>query len=200
MDFNAIIKRVIAIITKPKAEWEVIKNENMTIADMYLKYAIVLAAIPAIAGFIGWVAIGKSFGFGTIRIPVGRGLIWAILTYALSLAGVYIFALIIDALAPSFGAKKDMNRSMKVTVFSYTAAWIGGIFNLIPALIILGAIAGIYTLVLLYMGMKSLKEVPQDKMVGYYVVSLIVALVVFFLIGFLASTVAFGAAASFMYY
>jgi len=166
MDFNAIIKRVIAIITKPKEEWEVIKNENMTIADMYMKYALILAAIPAIAGFIGWVAIGRSLGFGTFRIPAGRALIWAILLYVLSLVGVYILAVIIDALAPSFGSKKDMNRSMKVTVFSYTAAWIGGIFNLIPALAIIGAIAGIYTLVLLYIGMKSLKEVPQDKMVG----------------------------------
>lgn len=200
MDFNAIIKRAIAIITKPKDEWEVIKNETMTIADMYLKYAVILAAIPAIAGFIGWVAIGKSIGFGTFRIPPGRALIWAILTYVLSLAGVYIFALIIDALAPSFGSKKDMNRSMKVTVFSYTAAWLGGIFYLIPALTIIGALVGIYTLVLLYMGMKSLKEVPQDKMVGYYVVSLIVALVVFFLIGFIASRIAFGAAASLMFY
>ena len=200
MDFNAIIKRAIAIITKPKEEWEVIKNESMTIADMYVKYAIILAAIPAVAGFIGWVAIGKSIAFGTLRIPVGNALAWAVLTYVLSLGGVYLMAFIIDALAPSFGSKKDMNRSMKAVVFSYTAAWIGGIFNLIPALSIIASLCGIYTLVLLYMGMKTTKEVPQDKMVGYYIVSLVIAIVVFFIIFFIASRIAFGSVgASFLY-
>lgn len=200
MDFNAIIKRAIAILTKPKEEWEVIKNESMTIADMYLKYAIILAAIPAIAGFIGWVAIGKSIGFGTVRIPVMNALIWAILTYALSLGGVYLMAFIIDALAPSFGSKKDMNRSMKAVVFSYTAAWIGGIFNLIPALSIVAFLCSIYTLVLLYMGMKSMKEAPQDKMMGYYIVSLVIAVVVFFIVFFIAANIAFGSVgASFMF-
>lgn len=150
MDFNAIIKRVIAILTKPKEEWEVIKNEQMSVADMYTKYAIVLAAIPAIAGFIGWAAIGKSFGFMTIRVPVFRALIWAIFQYAMSLGAVYLMALIIDALAPSFGAKKDMNRSLKVTIFAYTAAWVGGIFYLIPALSIVAALCAIYTWVLLF--------------------------------------------------
>lgn len=196
MDFNAIIKRAIAIITKPKEEWEVIKNESMTIADMFFKYAIILAAIPAIAGFIGWVAIGRSFGFGTLRVPFANGLVWAVLTYVLSLGGVYLMAFIIDALAPSFGSGKDMNRSMKVAVFSNTAAWIGGIFNIIPALAIVGLLCGIYTLVLLYMGLKSLKEVPQDKMAGYFVVTLIVEIVIFFIIFFLASRIAFGGFAS----
>jgi len=196
MDFNAIIKRVIAILTKPKEEFEVIKNEQMSVADMYTKYAIILATIPAIAGFIGWVAIGKSFGFATLRIPVGRALVWAVLQYVMSLAAAYVLALIVDALAPSFGAQKDMNRSLKVVIFSYTASWVGGIFYLIPALSIIAAIAGFYTLYLLYTGLKSLKEVADDKITGYFVVTLIASVVVFLLIGFLVATIAFGSGAA----
>ena len=198
MDFNAIIKRVIAIITKPNDEWEAIKNETMTTADMYVKYAVVVAAIPAIAGFIGWALIGRSYGFGTFRIPVARSLIWAILTYILALVSVYIVGLIIDALAPSFGSQKDMNRSLKVAVFSATAGWVGGIFNLIPALGIIGMLCALYGLYLLYTGLKSLKEPPQDKLMGYFIVTLIVSIIIFFVIGFIVATAAFGSARGFI--
>lgn len=192
MDFNAIIKRVIALVTSPKTEWEKIKNEPMTTADMFIKYAIILAAIPAIAGFIGYSVIGISFGFGTVRVPVGTSLVWAILTYILSLAGVFVMALIIDALAPSFGAQKDMNRSLKVVLFSYTATWVAGILYIIPSLAILVGLVSLYTLYLLYVGMEILKEPPKEKLMGYFVVSLVVAIVVYFVIGLIVSRVAFG--------
>jgi hypothetical protein len=197
MDFNAIFKRAIAIITKPNDEWQVIKNETMSIADMFTKYAIILAAIPAIAGFIGYGLIGISVGFGTFRIPLGRCLIWAIFMYALSLVGVYLTAFIMDALAPSFGSQKDMNRSLKVVVFSWTPVWIAGILYIIPSIAVIVWIASLYALFLLYTGMKSLKEPPQDKLMGYFIVTLVINVVVLFLVGFIVSTVAFGSARAF---
>lgn len=198
MDFNAIIKRAIAILTKPNDEWKVIKGESSTIADLYTKYAMILAAIPAIAGFIGYCLIGVSFGFGTLRIPIGRGLVWAILQYVLSLAGVFLLAFIIDSLAPSFGAKKDLVASVKVVVYAYTAAWIAGILYIIPSLAIIAAILSLYSLFLLYLGMDHIKEPPADKKVGYFIVSIIVAIVVFFIVGYLVQLIAFGGAARFM--
>ena len=197
MNFNAIIKRAIAIITKPNDEWQVIKNETMSIADMFTKYAIILAAIPAIAGFIGYGLIGISVGFGTFRIPLGRCLIWAIFMYALSLVGVYLTAFIMDALASSFGSQKDMNRSLKVVVFSWTPVWIAGILYILPSIAVIVWIASLYALFLLYIGMKSLKEPPQDKLMGYFIVTLVINVVVLFLVGFIVSPVAFGSARAF---
>ncbi len=198
MDFNAIIKRAIAILTKPNDEWKVIKGESLSIADMFTKYAMILAAIPAIAGFIGYCLIGVSYGFGTFRIPIGRGLIWLILQYVLSLAGVFLLAFIIDSLAPSFGAKKDLVSSVKVVVYAYTAAWIAGVLYIIPSLAIIASLLSLYSLFLLYLGMDHVKEPPADKKVAYFVVSIIVAIVVFFIVGYLVQVVAFGGAARFM--
>ena len=107
MDFNLIIQRVIGIITKPNDEWKKIKGETATVPGLFTNYAIILAAIPAIAGLIGWMIIGRSFMGITIRIPFMRSFTWAILMYVFSLVGVYILALVIDFLAPNFGAKKD---------------------------------------------------------------------------------------------
>jgi hypothetical protein len=192
-----LVERAKNILLTPAKEWDVIKGENLTIVDMFTKYAMILAAIPAVAGFIGYVVIGMSFGgFGTFRMPFGTALIWAILTYIFSLGGVFLLAFIIDTLAPNFGCAKDLTAAVKIVIFSYTAAWVAGIFNIIPALAILVSLASIYSLYLMYVGMQKIKDVPKDKMVAYFVVTIIAAIVVFFIIGFIVSRVAFGSMAS----
>ena len=127
-----LVERAKNILLTPAKEWEVIKGEPLTIMDMFTKYAMLLAAIPAIAGFIGYSVIGISFGFGTFRVPIGTSLVWAIMQYILSLGGVFLIAFIMDALAPTFGCTKNLVAAVKIVVFSYTAAWVAGILNIIP--------------------------------------------------------------------
>lgn len=179
-----LVERAKNILITPKTEWEVIKGENLTINQMFMQYAVILAAIPAIADFIGKCFVGVTIPLigVTYRIPIGTGIAYMISMYVLSLAGIYVVALIMDALAPSFGSTKNMVASMKVTVFSYTAAWVAGIFNILPFLGIL-SILGLYSLALLYMGMKTVKEVPPDKMVGYFLILIIAVIIVYFVIG-----------------
>ena len=177
-----LVDRVKNILITPKTEWEVIKNEQSSTADLFTKFAMILAIIPVLATFIGQSVIGISLGpFGSYKIPITNGLIYAVIYYILSLAGVYLVAFIIDALAPSFGSTKNMDASLKVAVYSYTAAWIAGIFGAIPVLAILG-IAGLYSLYLMYLGLKIVKDTPPDKLVGYLVVVIILAIVVYFVI------------------
>ncbi len=178
------------ILVSPKTEWEVIKGEQTSVSDLFTKYAMILAAIPVIATFIGQSFIGISLGpFGSFKVPVGNGILYAVVQYILTLVGVYISALVIDALAPSFGSTKDMVASLKVVVFSWTAAWVAGIFGIIPTLAILG-ILGLYSLYLLYLGLKIVKDTPQDKLVGYLVVSIIVLIVIYFVIGAIVAAIA----------
>jgi hypothetical protein len=187
-----LVERAKNIMFNPKQEWEVVKAESITTSDLYTKYAIILAAIPAVAGFIGYTVFGISWGFGTIKLPVSTALTWAIITYVTTLVGAVILSFIVDALAPSFGSTKDMVASTKVVVFGYTPAWVAGIFYLFPTLGVIAALAGIYGLVLMYMGLQKVKDVPQDKMVGYFVVIIIVAILVYFGMGLIVSSVALG--------
>lgn len=186
-----LVERAKNIMFNPKQEWAVVKTETITTGELYTKYAIILAAIPAIAGFIGYTMFGLSWGFGTIKLPVGTSLTWAIVTYITSLAGVFILSFIVDALAPSFGSTKDMVASTKVVVYAYTPAWVAGIFYIFPTLEIIVALAGIYGLVLMYMGLQKVKDVPQDKMAVYFIVIIIVAIVVYFVMGLIVSSIAF---------
>ena len=186
-----LVDRAKNVLFSPASEWETIKSETVTNKELFTKYAIILAAIPAISGLIGYSIFGISFGFGRISLGFGTTLIWAILTYVLSIVSVYVLGWIIDALAPSFGSTKDLTASLKVAVFSYTAMWVGGIFHILPYLSFLAALISIYSLVLLYMGLKRVKTVPDDKMLGYFVVIIVVAMVLYFVIGAIVAGVAF---------
>lgn len=182
-----LIERIKNILLSPTAEWEIIKKEDHMISDLFTQYALKLAAIPALAGLIGFTLFGRAF----YNPSFGSNLKWAIGMYVMSIVGVYILALIIDVLAPTFGSKKHLPTSMKVVIFAYTALWVGGIFSLIPALSILGKIASIYSLVLLYKGLQIVKEVPQNKMVGYFVAVIAASIVIYMITGAIITRFAF---------
>lgn len=182
-----LIERAKNIILTPATEWEVINNETTTTAQLYTGYIMLLAAIGPIAMFLGG-------GFISIlwRLPM------AVVTYVFSLIGVFIIALIIDWLAPNFGAQKNQMQALKLAAYAQTPAWIAGIFNIIPILGILALLAGLYSLYLLYLGLPVLMKAAKEKVVAYTVVIVVCAVVLFAIfstiIGAVGGMALFGAA------
>lgn len=169
-----IVDRVKNILLKPKEEWPVIAGETTSLADLYTQYIIPLAAIPAVAMFIGWSIIGLPF-IG--RVGMMTGLSMMITQFVMALIGVFVLSLVIDLLAPNFGGEKNQLQSLKVAAYSMTAAWLAGIFQILPMLGILG-IVGLYSLYLLYLGLPVLMKVPQDKAVVYTIVVVVAGIVI----------------------
>lgn len=183
MNLNFLIKRAAAILTRPREEWEIIKEERTTIEELFARYAVILAAVPALAGFLGYYLFGKPTPEGeTVPVSLGENVRWATLSYALSLGSVYLLAYIIDVLAPYFGSKKDMTTSTKVVVYSHTASWTAGILLVVPQLSLLAIFASLYSLFLLYTGMRSLKEVPAERMAGYFGAAIVASIIISFAI------------------
>src|SRR5207237_6012225 len=109
------------ILVSPGTEWPVIAAEPRTARDIYLGYVAPLAAIGVVASFIGSTTIGIPVPLlGTVRQPVMSALTGAVMHYLLSFVSVFVVALIVDALAPTFGGQKDPLRALKVTAYSYT--------------------------------------------------------------------------------
>jgi hypothetical protein len=183
-----LVDRVKAILLTPQKEWPVIEAESATPASLYTGYIIPLAAIPAVAGFVGMSVFGMRVLGMSVKWPVSTGLTRAVVVYALALAGVFVLALIIDALAPSFGGQKSQIQALKLAAYSSTAMWLAGIFLIIPALSIL-SIVGIYSLYLLYLGLPVMMKSPSDKSVAYTVVVILVAIVLYAVFGVIASQV-----------
>lgn len=179
----ALGDRVKNIMMQPRDEWVVIAREPSSVGEIYKSYVIPLAAIGPVASIIGLSVIG--FGIPTVgryRVPFGSAIVQAIVTYVLSLAAVYVLALIIDALAPGFSGQKNPVQAFKLAAYSSTAAWLAGILGLIPALGFL-AILGLYSLYLLYVGVPVLMKVPESRVMGYTVAVIIAAVVLFVLVG-----------------
>ena len=182
-----LAERVKNLLVSPAREWAAIKDESHTIAGLYTQYVMVLAAIPAVASFVGLSIVGYS-GFGpTYRVPMAAGVANMVLSYVLSLGSVYLIALVVDAFAEKFAGEKSFMQAFKVAAFFPTAAWLAGAFYVIPALSILAVLGALYSLWLLYTGLAPLMSVPEDKSVAYTAVVVLVAVVLMVVISVVAS-------------
>ncbi len=177
-----LIERAKNIIIAPVKEWDVINGEEPNTPGIITGYVLPLAGAAAVAAFIGYAFIGINVGFFRVK-GMDWGIYQGITVLAGALLSVFVSAFVIDALAPSFGSEKNMGKSVQLVAYSWTPGWVGGLLAIIPSLAIIGSLAGLYGLYLLYIGLPKLKKTPQDKQVGYFVVSLITIIVVFVVIG-----------------
>jgi len=190
MDFGKIFSRIKAILASPQTEWPVIAAEPATTAGLFRNYIAIVAALPVIAHFIKGSLIGHGALGVHMHTPVGMGLIGMVLHYVLMLVVTYVMALIINALAPSFGGQKDSVQALKVVAYSWTAGWVAGIAVIIPWLGWLVALAGaIYGIYLLYLGLPHTMRCPVEKSAGYTAVAVIIAIVLSWIVGLLLASV-----------
>jgi lysylphosphatidylglycerol synthetase-like protein (DUF2156 family) len=150
-----LLARVKAIVLTPQTEWPVIAREQGAASRLFVHYVAILALIPALARFIGTALIGWY-------APISSSLVGALVTYLSEFAVVYGLALVIDALAPRFGGRKDFASSLALAAYSFTPVWLAGIFLLIPGLSFL-VILGLHGVYLLWAGLPVLKRVPAEK-------------------------------------
>jgi hypothetical protein len=183
-----IVDRVKNILLTPKTEWDVIAAETTPTQQLIVGYVLPLAAIAAIAGFIGSFFLLGTFGFTGILI---WGLVAMVVRIVMAVVAVFVVGFVIDALAPSFGGQKNQAQSLKVAAYSFTAGWVGGIFNIIPFIgWLVALLAALYGLYLLYLGLPKLMHNPEDKTIGYTVVVVLITIVVMVIVNILATCAA----------
>jgi Yip1 domain len=152
----ALIDRLKGILLEPRNEWPKIAAEAATPQSIYTGWVMIFAAI-------GPLALLLTVGVGGIKFAIGA--------YIMALIITFILALLVDALAPTFGGTKDFVAALKLSAYSYTAAWIAGIFNLLGMLgtaILL--VASIYAWYTFYLGAPVLKKCAPEKAVPFTIV------------------------------
>jgi len=186
-----LVPRITNILTKPKQEWPVIATEATDVATLYKEYIVLLAAVPAICSFIGMTVIGIPVPFfGTVRVGMASGLTGLIVRYVLSLVAAYIAALIVEKLAPTFQSRGDIVQALKLVAYASTPAWVAGVLGLFPPLVALSILAGLYGVYLFYLGLPPLMQTPSDKVIPYMIVSAIVIIVLYMVVGAITTAVA----------
>lgn len=170
-----LVQRVKDILLNPKQTWPAIEGEAADTASLYRNYIMILAAIPAVASFIGMSIVGfNAFGV-SVRTPIVTGIVQLVVGYVLSLVMMFVVALIADALAPRFGGRKNQLNALKLVAYGSTAGMVGGIFGVIPALSMLALLASLYSIYLVYLGLPVLMKCPQEKALPYTAVLIVCA-------------------------
>ena len=179
---NPIIDRVKEMLLQPLETWTKIKREETTIPMLFSSYLVVIAAVPALAMIIGYSIIGMRVPMiGTVRMPLADSILAAVLSYVLSLVGIYLGGYVINYLAPYFESKSNLLNATKLIVYASTPALLAGAFQIIPPLSVL-SLVGLYGVYLLYIGLPILMETPTDKTLSYIIASIVVAVVIFALV------------------
>ena len=187
---SKLIDRAKAILLTPKTEWPVIAAEPDTTAGLYKNYILILSAIGPIAMFLSLSVMGVGTFLGSFKVGMGAGLSYLVASYALGLLSVWVFSLIVNALAPSFGGQKDAVQALKAVAYAMTAAWIGAIGHLVPGIGWLIALAGaVYSVYLLYLGLPVTMKSPAEKAAGYTAVCIIIGIVIQWIVMGIASAV-----------
>jgi hypothetical protein len=196
---SELVARVIAILTKPDAEWQVIDQEPATIASLFTAYIVPLAAIPPLSWFLGTTIFGYSlFGVVLYRPSFLSALSMALRQYVLALVSVFIMALIIETLAPSFQGQKNRVQALKLVAYSATASWVAGIFALLTGFGIIVWLIGFYSLYLFYKGLPVLMKTPKERTLPYTAAALVAGLVMnlvmwWIVVGLISTNLPFGA-------
>jgi Yip1 domain len=172
-----IVARAKAITLNPAATWPVIEAEPHDAKSLFVPYMLILAAIPAVASFIGLSLVGMGgFGF-SFRVPVASGLAMMVTTYILTLVMTFGMGWLASALAPTFGGQSNLVQGLKLAVFGGTPMMLAGVLNAVPALSIIGLLVALYSLYVMYLGLPVLMKNPKEKTVAYMVVLIIASII-----------------------
>jgi len=174
------VRRAAAVLAGPATVWPRIEKENGDAVYLLISYVALFALVPAVAGFIGGCIIGVIVpGGATVRTPMADGLLGAIFGYVAAFAQVLLVALMIDILAPWFGASRSFTAALKLTVYSFTPVWLAGIFLLLPGLRFLG-FTGFYGAVILANGLPVLMRAPEQRSLSFTAAIVVLAAALLF--------------------
>ncbi|MBD5605080.1 MAG: DUF1282 family protein [Candidatus Eremiobacteraeota bacterium] len=174
----SLITRATNIVMRPNAEWPAIAADPATPASIFAGYVVPLAAIAPITSFVGFSIVGVGIPFvATYRVGLVAGVTDAVISYVFALLGVLVLTAIVNVLAPSFGAQKFGSRALKVAAYALTPSFLAGIFLIYPPLGILGIIASLYTIYLIFLGLRVVMGASSEK-APIYAVSVIACAIV----------------------
>jgi hypothetical protein len=174
VSFRNLLERIKRILGEPRNAWLTIAAEPATVQSLYTGWIMILAAIGPLA---------LLASTGSLQLAIAQ--------YVRSLIMTFVLALVVDTVAPSFGGTKDFVASLKLVAYSYSAAWLAGIFYLLGpfgASIVLVAI--VYSFYTLFLGAPLLNKAAPDKSVPFTIVVVLCGVVLYFLARFAFTGVA----------
>ena len=114
-----VLQHVWGLFVNPKREWQAIRDDKCTIGKCYAIHVLILAAIPAIAGFIGTTQFGWQIGVGDpVKLTMQSAGLIAVLYYLAMLVGVYSLGYMIYWMGETYGADTQLSQCVVLAAFT----------------------------------------------------------------------------------
>ncbi|MBB2495132.1 Yip1 family protein [Aquipseudomonas ullengensis] len=186
-----MIHHVWGLFTHPDQEWQEIRGEEESISHMYLTHVLILAAIPALCAFFGTTEVGWRIGDGeAVKLTASSALQMTIMSYLAMLAGIAVMGAFIHWMARTYDSSPTLTQCVVFAAYTATPLFIGGLSALYPSLwlaMFVGTAAICYTVYLLYAGIPTFMNIPQDE--GFMFSSSILAVGLVVLVAMIATSV-----------
>ena len=155
-------RRLMALLHSPKAEWDRIAEDDISIGRMSLGWIVPLLAASALASFVGRTIVGMPEGFFYYRQPVMDGLIVIAVFAGLGLLSFLLFSGVIAIIAPVFGAQRDFRKALQIAAYAPAGSLFAGLLQFIPALSFALYLGALYSIYLLFLGVPRVLK-PAEK-------------------------------------
>lgn len=165
--FSPLLERVTDVLSHPQAAWARIETEDTDVRGVYQNYLVYLAAISALAGFIGLCLVGANAWSTPVRVPWLNGLGHMVTGFVLTLLSVFLLSLVVDVLAPVFNGQRNATQALKLVAYSATPVLLAGVCAVVPELWWVVVLSAGYSAALFFLGAPVLMRVPADQAVLY---------------------------------
>jgi hypothetical protein len=185
------LSHVWGLMTAPEQEWKAIKKERCTIGKCYCSHVLLLALIPAVAGYIGTTMVGWQVTSREVhRLTPDSALTIAILFYITMLVAVFTIGKLIHWMGQTYGSRQPLAQCIALAAYTATPLFLIGVMLLYPLLwlnLLLGLPALAYSVYLLYSGVPVMMGVSKER--GFLFASAVLAVGLVVLVGVLAASV-----------
>jgi hypothetical protein len=182
---------IISVLSSPADGWLAIREANLSVKQVYIRYVIPLALITPICGFIGATQIGWPVaGADTLYLTADSAFRIAVLSFVAILVAIMMIGKLVQWMGQTYDAQQPLSRCVNLAAFCITPLLLIGVATLYPPLwfiYLLGLPALGYSVFLLYTGVPIMMEVSNER--GFLFSSAIMTVGLIALVGLLAVTV-----------
>lgn len=184
------IQHIVGLFIDPMRQWEKIREQHKSADGGSVAHIFVLAAIPAVSGYIGTTQVGWRIGVGEpILITGDSAFAIAIIYYLALLVGVFSIGWVIHLLGKAYEVEKPLSLCIALAAYAATPLFLIGLMEVYPVLwlnMLLGLPALAYTVYLLYSGLPIMMEISAER--GFLYSSAVLAVGLISLVALLAMT------------
>ncbi|NVK21234.1 MAG: DUF1282 family protein [Kangiellaceae bacterium] len=183
------------VLYNPIETWPKIEKKNFTITQIYLRFLLIMAAIPPIAAYIGAVYIGWRVGFEEpVKLTWQSALLISVSAYIAILVGMYVFARLVHWMAQTYKSEATVADAFALVSYSCVPLFLVSIFSAYPLLwlnTMLTLVAAALAIRILFIGTPVMMKIDQDR--GFLFTNSILTVGMVMFVGTIAISVIFWA-------